>query len=60
MAKVCKDWEEENFKAKDFNIRTTALRIGIVLDFDGGAMQKNYYLYLNLAWVEILVMATNG
>ena len=40
LAKVCKDWEEENFKAKDFNIRTTALRIGIVLDFDGGAMQK--------------------
>ena len=40
LAKVCKDWEEENFKAKDLNIRTTALRIGIVLDFDGGAMQK--------------------
>ena len=40
MAQVCKDWEEENFKAKDLNIRTTVLRIGIVLDFDGGAMQK--------------------
>ncbi len=40
LAKVCKDWEEETFKAKDLNIRTVAFRIGMVLGFDGGAMEK--------------------
>ncbi len=40
LAQVCKDWEKETFKARDLNIRTIALRIGIVLGFDGGAMEK--------------------
>jgi uncharacterized protein len=40
LAKICKDWEEENFKARGLNIRTIAFRIGIVLGFDGGAMEK--------------------
>jgi uncharacterized protein len=40
LAKVCKDWEEETFKAKELNIRTITFRIGIVLGFDGGAMGK--------------------
>ena len=40
LAKICKDWEEENFKARGLNIRTIAFRIGIVLGFDGGAMKK--------------------
>lgn len=40
LAKVCKDWEEETFKAQNLNIRTTVLRIGMVLGFDGGAMEK--------------------
>ncbi|MBC8283971.1 MAG: TIGR01777 family protein [Nitrospinae bacterium] len=40
LAKVVKDWEEETFRAKDLNIRTIALRIGMVLGFDGGAMEK--------------------
>ena len=40
LAEVCKDWEEETFKARDLNIRTIALRIGIVLGLDGGAMEK--------------------
>ena len=40
LAKVCSDWEQETFKAKDLNIRTVAFRIGMVLGFDGGAMEK--------------------
>jgi uncharacterized protein len=40
LAEVCKDWEKETFKARDLNIRTIAFRIGIVLGFDGGAMEK--------------------
>ena len=40
LAKVCKDWEEETFKVKDLNIRTVVFRIGMVLGFDGGAMDK--------------------
>jgi uncharacterized protein len=40
LAEVCKDWEKETFKAKDLNIRTLAFRIGIVLGFDGGALEK--------------------
>ncbi|MZH04150.1 MAG: TIGR01777 family protein [Nitrospinae bacterium] len=41
LAKVCKDWEEETFKAKELlQIRTVAFRIGMVLGSDGGAMEK--------------------
>ncbi|MEK9628485.1 MAG: TIGR01777 family oxidoreductase [Nitrospinota bacterium] len=41
LAKVCNDWEKETFKAKEIlNIRTIAFRIGMVLGFDGGAMEK--------------------
>ncbi len=40
LAKVCKDWEEETFKVKDLNIRAVVFRIGMVLGFDGGAMEK--------------------
>ena len=45
LAKTCKDWEEETFKARDLNIRTIAFRIGIVLGFDGGAMEKMLPLF---------------
>jgi uncharacterized protein len=45
LAKICKDWEEETFKARDLNIRTIAFRIGIVLGFDGGAMEKMLPLF---------------
>jgi uncharacterized protein (TIGR01777 family) len=45
LAKICKDWEEETFKARDLNIRTVAFRIGIVLGFDGGAMEKMLPLF---------------
>ena len=40
LAEVCKDWEEESFKVKDLNIRAVVFRIGMVLGFDGGAMDK--------------------
>ena len=40
LAKVCKDWEEETFKVKDLNIRAVVFSIGMVLGFDGGAMDK--------------------
>ena len=45
LAKVCRDWEEETFKAKELSIRTVAFRIGIVLGFDGGAMGKMLPLF---------------
>ena len=40
LANVCKEWEHEAFVAKKSNIRTIALRIGIVLGYEGGAMKK--------------------
>jgi len=45
LAKVCSDWEEETFKAKDLNCRTVAFRIGMVLGFEGGAMEKMLPLF---------------
>lgn len=41
LAKVCKDWEIENQRfADELNLRTTILRIGIVLAKQGGALPK--------------------
>ena len=40
LADVCKEWEHEAFAARDHNIRTIALRIGIVLGYEGGAIKK--------------------
>ena len=45
LAEVCKDWEEESFKVKDLNIRAVVFRIGMVLGFDGGAMDKMLPLF---------------
>lgn len=39
VADVCKAWEEELFRAHDF-ARCVAIRIGIVLGRDGGALEK--------------------
>tara|TARA_B100000686_G_scaffold76046_1_gene81988 strand:- start:3120 stop:4472 length:1353 start_codon:yes stop_codon:yes gene_type:complete len=69
LAKVCKDWEEETFKAKELNIRTVAFRIGMVLGFDGGAMDKMLPLFKLslggnigdgnqwLSWIHVLDLA---
>ncbi len=40
LAKVCRDWEEEAFKAKDKGARVVAMRFGVVLGRDGGALEK--------------------
>ena len=40
LANLCKDWEEEAFKANQMGIRTAIFRFGIVLGKDGGALDK--------------------
>ncbi len=40
LADVCYLWEKEVSKAQEMEIRTVALRIGVVLGHDGGAMEK--------------------
>ena len=39
LANLCKDWEAEALKVKDFGIRTAIFRFGIILG-DGGALEK--------------------
>ena len=40
LADLCVEWEREALRATDYGIRTTCLRIGMVLGKDGGALQK--------------------
>lgn len=40
LANLCVEWEREAFRAMDYGIRTTCLRISMVLGKDGGALQK--------------------
>ncbi len=40
LAQVCKDWEEEAQKASEFGVRVVNPRIGIVLEKNGGALEK--------------------
>ena len=40
LADLCVEWEREAFRAMDCGIRTTCLRISMVLGKDGGALQK--------------------
>ena len=40
LATVCKKWEEEALKAEKLGIHVVALRLGVVLASDGGALQK--------------------
>jgi len=40
LATVCVDWEKEAFKAKEKGIRVIAMRLGVVLGKDGGALEK--------------------
>ena len=39
-ATLCSDWETEAFKARALGLRVCAIRIGIVLASDGGALAK--------------------
>lgn len=40
LADVCKDWERESKKAEEFGIRVANPRIGIVLEENGGMIEK--------------------
>lgn len=40
LARLCIDWEEEARKASGLGVRTTLLRVGVVLDPKGGALAK--------------------
>ena len=40
LAGVCRDWEDEAFKAKKKGVRVVAARFGVVLGKNGGAMEK--------------------
>lgn len=40
LADLCKQWEEEAMKAEALNVRTIRLRIGVVLERNGGALAK--------------------
>ncbi|HCD50796.1 MAG TPA: TIGR01777 family protein [Balneolaceae bacterium] len=40
LAKVCIDWENEAQKASEFGVRVVNPRIGIVLEENGGALEK--------------------
>ncbi len=40
LAEVCRAWEEEAAAAEEFAIRVVRVRIGVVLDARGGALQR--------------------
>lgn len=40
LAGVCRQWESEALRAKDLDIRVVLVRIGGVLEFDGGALPQ--------------------
>jgi uncharacterized protein (TIGR01777 family) len=40
LAEVCRDWEAELFTKSPTNLRTAAVRIGMVLGLEGGALKK--------------------
>jgi len=40
LANVCKDWENEAIKARELGVRVVISRFGIVLEKDGGIIEK--------------------
>ncbi len=40
LGNLCQDWERAALRAEDFGVRVVALRTGIVLGRDGGALSK--------------------
>lgn len=65
LAEVCQKWEEKTFSISS-NCRCVALRIGVVLGFDGGALEKIIPTYRHgfggkigngkqwISWIHIL------
>lgn len=39
-ARLCRDWEAEALRAEPFGLRVCRLRLGVVLDRDGGALAR--------------------
>jgi uncharacterized protein len=40
MSRLCVDWEAAAHRAKDFGVRVVVLRVGVVFDSAGGALQE--------------------
>ncbi|MEW6747095.1 MAG: TIGR01777 family oxidoreductase [Planctomycetota bacterium] len=40
LADLCREWEAESLRARDFGIRVAVLRVGVVLGRGGGALEK--------------------
>ncbi|HSU30088.1 MAG TPA: TIGR01777 family oxidoreductase [Bryobacteraceae bacterium] len=40
LAEVCRDWEREASRAREFNVRVVPIRVGIVLGRNGGALKQ--------------------
>ncbi len=40
LASVCRDWEAAALQARSYGIRTTVIRIGVVLGKNGGALEQ--------------------
>ncbi|MFT7004116.1 MAG: hypothetical protein ACJAWW_001469 [Sulfurimonas sp.] len=40
LSNICKDWEAEASRAKEFDVRTVHARFGVIYAKEGGAMQK--------------------
>ncbi len=47
LSQVCQEWEAEAFRAAEFGARVAAIRIGIVLGEDGGALDRMLPLFRN-------------
>lgn len=45
LAEVCRQWEAEIFRMESMGIRSVAMRFGVVLGQDGGAMEKMLPLF---------------
>ena len=46
LAEVCIDWEKEALKAKEYDVRVAVPRIGIVLEGDGGFLEKMKFPFM--------------
>ena len=40
LSNLCKDWEKESLSVNKYGVRSVQVRIGLVLDKDGGALER--------------------